>query len=106
MSGSAKCFFEFGGDGAQGNLIASVRHVAESYSEFSNNPDATELPSYTSIDLNFNMVFIEGWSLGLFVKNLNDDRVVTNIDPERSLPDQFSIARPRTYGLSPQKHFF
>ena len=85
--------------GTTGFARADFRHISNSFSEFSAAGllPLTELPSYTTIDLTAGVQF-DRWTISLFVKNVADDRVVTNVDPERAQPSQFSIARPRTFG--------
>ena len=102
MSGGAEYAFNLGG--GDGSFRVDVRHVTESQSEFSLNPDAVTLPSYTTIDLAFNLDF-SSFGLTVFAKNVSDERVVTNVDPERNLPAQFTVDRPRTYGITLKKEF-
>jgi iron complex outermembrane recepter protein len=79
---------------------ADIRYTGSSFSEFSaSNPllPLIELPAYTTIDLVAGVQFGK-WTVSAFAKNITDERVVTNVDPERNQPAQFSIARPRTLG--------
>ncbi|MEM1396609.1 MAG: TonB-dependent receptor [Pseudomonadota bacterium] len=102
ISGGAKYDFELLNSLA--SVRADVRHVSSSFSEFDQNPAAIKLPSYTTVDLAANMDY-DTFGLSLFVRNVSDERVVTNVDPERNLPPQFSVDRPRTYGLTLRKSF-
>jgi hypothetical protein len=43
--------------------------------------------------------------LNIFARNLLDETIVTNIDPDRVQPDQLSRGRPRTVGVSVSKRF-
>lgn len=95
--------FDYSRPLAGGNLAfarADVRYTSSSFSEFSaSNPllPRIELPAFTTIDLVVGVQF-DKWTVSAFAKNITDDRVVTNVDPERNQPAQFSIARPRTLG--------
>ena len=95
--------FDYSRPLAGGNIAfarADIRYASSSFSEFSaSNPllPLIELPAYTTIDLVAGVQFGK-WTVSVFAKNITDDRVVTNVDPERNQPPQFSIARPRTLG--------
>lgn len=101
---SAGAKYSFDMSNVNGSLRVDLQHVANSWSEFSNNTSALELPSYTTIDLALNLDFAEV-GVTIFAKNITNERVVTNIDPERNLPPQISVARPRTYGITVRKSF-
>ena len=105
VTGSIDYARPFGGDNTA-FARADFRHISNSFSEFSEAGllPLTELPSYTTIDLTAGVQF-DRWTISLFVKNVADDRVVTNVDPERAQPSQFSIARPRTFGARVNAEF-
>lgn len=87
-----------------GFIRADVRHVSSSGNEFSSRPTLSVLPSYTIVDLNLGYDFND-WSIGIFAKNLFDETVVTNIDPDRVQPDQLTRGLPRTVGISVTRSF-
>lgn len=87
-----------------GYLRADVRHVGSSGNEFSTQPTLSKLPSYTIVDLTLGYD-LDDWSFGIFAKNLFDDDVITNIDPDRVQPDQLTRGLPRTIGVSVSRNF-
>ncbi len=87
-----------------GFIRADVRHVGSSGNEFSSRPTLSVLPSYTIVDLNLGYDYND-WSFGIFARNLFDETVVTNIDPDRVQPDQLTRGIPRTVGLSVTRRF-
>ena len=87
-----------------GFIRTDVRYVASSSNEFSSDPSRSTLPSYTIVDLTLGYE-INDWGFSLFAKNLFNDEVITNIDPDRVQPDQLSRGIPRTVGLSVKREF-
>lgn len=87
-----------------GFIRADVRHVGSSGNEFSSQPTLSTLPSYTIVDLTLGYE-MNDWSLSVFAKNLFDDDVITNIDPDRIQPDQLSRGLPRTLGVGVSRKF-
>lgn len=81
-----------------------VRYVDSMVNEFSSRAGVMELDSYSIVD--FTAGYERGsWQFSLFARNLFDDEVITNIDPDRAQPAQFTRGRPRTLGVSATKHF-
>jgi outer membrane receptor protein involved in Fe transport len=87
-----------------GFIRADIRHVGEMFNEFPSNPAVIVLPSYTSVDVTARYD-INNWEFSVFAKNLTNDEIVTNIDPDRVQPLQYTRGRPRTIGLSVTKNF-
>ena len=87
-----------------GFIRADVRHVGSSGNEFSSQPTISTLPSYTIVDLTLGYD-LNDWSLSIFARNLFDDDVITNIDPDRVQPDQLSRGLPRTIGFGVSRDF-
>ena len=87
-----------------GFIRADVRHVGSSGKEFSSQPTISTLPSYTIVDLTLGYE-LNNWSLSVFARNLFDDDVITNIDPDRVQPDQLSRGLPRTIGVGVTMNF-
>ncbi len=87
-----------------GYIRGDLRYVGSSGNEFSSRATTLQLDSYTIVDLILGYEF-DAWTLNLFAKNLFDERVVTNIDPDRVQPPQFTRGRPRTIGVSINKNF-
>ena len=87
-----------------GYIRGDVRHVGSSGNEFSTQPTLSILPSYTIVDMTLGYE-LNDWSFNVFAKNLFDDKVITNIDPDRLQPEQFSRGIPRTVGLSVTRRF-
>lgn len=92
------------GDG-EGFVRADVRHVGAQENEFSSNPSSVELDSYTVLDLTIG--YNNGpWYLNFFAKNVTDEEIITNIDPDRAPnPVQATRGRPRTLGVSITRRF-
>jgi len=86
----------------RGFVRGDVRYVGSSFSEFSRT--SLKLPAYTVFDLALGYEQA-GWEFSLFGKNIFDERVVTNIDPDRNQPPQFSLGRTATFGLSVMRSF-
>ena len=93
---------EFGA--GEGFIRADVRHVSESENEFDSSPSAVGLPSYTVVDLTAGYS-VGAWDYSLFARNLTDEEIITNADPDRSAPLQFTRGRPRTIGFSVARRF-
>ena len=87
-----------------GWVRANVRYVDSMFNEFSSRATAEELPSFTIFDLTLGYV-IDDWTFNIFAKNLFDETVVTNIDPDRVQPSQLTRSRPRTIGVGVTRHF-
>jgi len=87
-----------------GFVRTDVSHVGSSGNEFSSRAGIATLPSYTVVDLTLGYEQ-QGWELSVFARNLFDDEVVTNIDPDRVQPSQLTRGRPRTVGVSVGKRF-
>ena len=87
-----------------GYVRTDVRHVSSSANEFSSRASLSTLPSYTIVDLNLGYE-LDTWTMNIFARNLFDETIVTNIDPDRVQPDQLSRGMPRTIGLSVTKRF-
>jgi iron complex outermembrane recepter protein len=91
-------------DGWEGRMGGGIRYVGSSLSALAHSPTALPQDSYTAIDLNGD-VSKDHWTFRLFVKNLTDKRVYTNlsaltdagtgvIDGVKGVPLQ-----PRTVGV-------
>lgn len=110
VSSSAEYYFPIT-DGAYGFARADIRYVDSSYNEFSDDgvkfdgSRADKLDAYTIVDLTVGMDINERWMVTAFVKNAFDDEVITNIDPDRNLPADYTRARPRTIGVSVKANF-
>ena len=87
-----------------GFIRADVRHVGSSGNEFSSQPTISTLPSYTIVDLTLGYD-LNNWSLSIFARNLFNDDVITNIDPDRIQPDQLTRGLPRTVGFGVSRNF-
>ncbi len=87
-----------------GYVRANVRYVDGMFNEFSSRATAEELPSFTIFDLTLGYD-INDWTFNIFGKNLFDETVVTNIDPDRVQPGQLTRGRPRTIGVGVTRHF-
>ena len=88
--------------GGEGFMRGDVSNVGSSLSEFSRT--SLKLPSYTVVDLAMGFKQ-DAWELSIYAKNIFDERVVTNIDPDRNQPPQFSLGRPATVGVSLTRNF-
>ena len=87
-----------------GFIRGDIRYVGSRWNEFSSLPTVIELDDYTIVDLTLGYEF-NTWEFSLFSKNLFDEKILTNIDPDRAHPAQFTRARPRTVGISVSKTF-
>lgn len=87
-----------------GYIRSNIRYVSSSYNEFSSRSKAIELDDYTVFDLTLGYE-VEEWTANLFVKNLFNETVITNIDPDRSQPGQYTRGRPRTIGINLTRMF-
>lgn len=87
-----------------GYIRADVRHVGSSGNEFSSQPTISTLPSYTIVDLTLGYE-MNDWSLNVFARNLFNEDVITNIDPDRVQPDQLTRGLPRTVGVGLTRSF-
>ena len=103
-SGSASAQYSFPIWQGSGFIRGNVRYVGSSFNEFSSNPTVIKLDDYTVVDVNVGYEQ-NGWGVNVFARNLFDERIVTNIDPDRLQPNQATIARPRTVGISVSKSF-
>lgn len=102
VSASAEYAVEvFGGEGF---VRGDVRHVSSSKNEFSSRASALTLDSHTVFDLTVGCTQ-DLWNYSVFARNLFDEEVVTNIDPDRRQPSQFTRGRPRTIGFSVSRSF-
>jgi len=63
-----------------GRVGGGVRYVGSSLSQLDHSPAALPQDSYTALDLNGD-ISNERWTFRLFVKNLTDKRVYTNLTP-------------------------
>lgn len=88
----------------QGFVRADVRHVGSSYNEFTSSGGKSKLGEYTIVDLTLGYDY-GSWTYSLFARNLFDESVITNIDPDRAAPIQYTRSRPRTIGMSVTRHF-
>jgi len=86
----------------RGFIRSDVSHVGSSFSEFSRT--SLKLPAYTVVDLTLGYQQ-DGWEVSLYGKNIFDKRIVTNIDPDRNQPPQYTVGRPATFGLSLTRNF-
>ena len=87
-----------------GLIRADIRHVGDMFNEFNSNTAVQVLDAYTIVDLTARYD-VDDWEFSVFAKNLFDDEVVTNIDPDRIQPLQLTRGRPRTIGLSITRNF-
>ena len=83
---------------------ADARYVDDSLNEFSSSASAEVLPSYTILDLTVGYA-VGPWSFLLFGRNVTDEEVISNIDPERASPLQFTRGVPATVGVSVTRNF-
>jgi outer membrane receptor protein involved in Fe transport len=63
-----------------GRIGGGLRYVGSNFSGVEHNPNAYPQDSYTAFDLNADLSN-DHWTLRLFVKNLFDERVYTNLTP-------------------------
>ena len=61
-----------------GRVGGGVRYIGSSFSQLQHNPNAFPQDSYTVVDLNGD-ISNDHWTFRLFVKNLTDKRVYTNL---------------------------
>ena len=87
-----------------GYIRTDVRHVGSSGNEFSSQPTMSTLPSYTVVDVTLGYE-INDWSVNVFARNLFNDDIITNIDPDRVQPDQLTRGLPRTVGVGVTRNF-
>ena len=88
----------------EGFVRGDLRSVDAPNSAYSSTPGLSSLPSYNILDLTLGYQYAN-WNFSLEVRNLLDDRIVTNIDPDRRQPATFSLAHPRTIGFTLSRHF-
>ena len=87
-----------------GYIRGDFRHVSSSGNEFSSVATVRELEAYTVADVTLGYE-LDDWSFSVFARNLFNEDIVTNIDPDRVQPAQLSRGRPRTVGVSVTKSF-
>lgn len=85
-----------------GFVRGDFNYVGGSRSEFSRT--SVEVPPYSILDLTLGYEWND-WEMSFYTKNLFDRRVVTNVDPDRNQPPQYSLGRPRTLGVAVTRKF-
>jgi iron complex outermembrane recepter protein len=78
---------------------ANIQHQGNSYADFRSQAGSFEVPKNTSADF-FAGYRHDPWELSVFVKNVTDERIVTAVDIDRNTPISYSVAAPRTIGIT------
>lgn len=92
---------EFVGPNAEFYLNGDVSYLSEAFSEYSVSPSVRRLKVPSSVIGNLAVGIDTGRvSIGVFAKNLWDERIVTSIDTDRNQPATYTRARPRTVGVN------
>lgn len=63
-----------------------------------------ELPSSTEFNL-YTGIIRQDWELGIFVRNLTDERIVMGADTDRQRPAQLTVGRPLNAGFQLKYNF-
>jgi iron complex outermembrane recepter protein len=97
------------GGGWSGFVGGDVSYVGTRYSDFNPVPGPRiRLPSYDNVDLHVGANY-DNWTFEAYVKNLANERELTNVSPESIMPlaSPYSAAyqRPRTIGVSASVDF-
>ena len=85
---------------------ANLQYQSDSYSDFQRviSPPAIKVPSSISLDV-FAGYRMKSWELSLFIRNLTNERIVTAVNNDDLTPANFSLAPPRTIGLTGRVRF-
>ena len=86
-------------NGATVYARANLQYQSSTYSDFRGLATAFEVPSSLSEDIYLGYRRPD-WEVALFVKNLSNARVVTAVDTDRNTPVTYSVAPPRTAGIT------
>ncbi len=99
LFGSAKYSTEVGG--MPFSVTADVTYRDSTDTEFrADNPFSIHLPSYVVVDLFANLDINRHFSLGAYIRNLNDELAVYDGIGTFQDPESLVAARPRTYGVT------
>ena len=93
----------FGGSGSTTELYVNgdVSYLSGAFSEYAVSPSVRRLTLPSTFVGNLAVGIDTGrFNVGVFVKNLWDERVVTSIDIDRNQAATYTRARPRTVGMN------
>lgn len=80
-------------------LRGDVSYVSSQFNELGTQQlERIKLPSSTVMNL-FSGVSRDQWKIGLFIRNLTDERIVMGADTDRQRPAQLAVGRPRNAGV-------
>jgi len=80
-------------------LRGDVSYVSSQFNELGTEQlERIEIPSSTVLNF-YSGLTGEQWEVGVFVRNLTDERIVMGADTDRVRPAQLTIGRPRNYGV-------
>ncbi|MEI9992945.1 MAG: TonB-dependent receptor [Rhizomicrobium sp.] len=102
-SGSAQYTFPLFGTGFAGRVRADVFSNSGTYSLISNAPYSVS-EGYTQVNLRAGVVG-DDWDLMLFADNVGDTKGELSASQSETGTDQWVLIRPRTIGLTLNKHF-
>jgi outer membrane receptor protein involved in Fe transport len=89
---------------AEGYIRGNIQHQGSSYSDFRSQAGSFRVPDSTSADL-FVGYRRDPFEWSVFIKNLTNERVVTAVDIDRNTPISYSVAAPRTIGITGRLRF-
>ena len=104
LMASASAEYRFPLWSGDGFIRADIRYVDDALTEFSSRDNVRELPAYDIIDLTLGYQH-GSWNFTVDARNISDERIVTNIDPDRRQPVTYSLGAPRSLGVSVTRHF-
>ena len=86
-------------------LRGDVSYVSSQFNELGTEQlERVKIPSSTVLNLYTGMMR-DSWELGVFIRNLTDERIVMGADTDRQRPAQLTIGRPRNLGVQFSYHF-
>ena len=103
LSGSADYSYPLSGD-ASLYVRANIQYQSSSFSDFRSTASAIRVPPSTSEDVFFGYR-LTAYEISVFVRNLSNERIVTAVDNDRLTPATFSVAPPRTIGVTGRVRF-
>lgn len=81
------------------HVRGDISYVGRQFNELGTQQlERIEIPSNTVFNL-YSGLTREDWSIGVFVRNLTDERIVMGADTDRQRPAQLMVGRPRNIGL-------
>ncbi|MDZ7769732.1 MAG: TonB-dependent receptor [Woeseiaceae bacterium] len=81
------------------HIRGDISYVSSQFNELGTEQlERIELPSSTVLNL-YSGLTGDNWELGIFIRNLTDERIVMGADTDRVRPAQLTIGRPRNFGV-------